>query len=445
MSKKIIIFILTALFSLPFAFSQSQARISQGDVLEITVPGQSFLDSQARVSDGGEIEFAFLNVKVEGLTTGEAAREIQNLLEIYYPVAGRVRVEIVSKQETISEWELARRERLTQDFPEAERRRYLINPFDTVEIIVQDQPDLSVTAAVSEEGTIRYPLLGEVSIAGLDLNQAAVKIEGLLDPEYLVAPRVTVVILDYSDFSVLGAVNRPGRYDLEGPYTLLDAIIVAEGPEEDGNLRRVDVFRSLGVVGQKQYTIDAEKEGDSFYIKPKDKIIVPRYRDIYILGVVENPGAYKLERGDLNPREAIKFLAGGAKSYANLERVRILREERADEEEYILSLENREEYRDFFLKEGDRIYVEEYDQLFITGEVKEPGMYSYRKGTTALDAISIAGGFTSVANRNAVRVIRKDSDEVIRVQIGRIMRTGDRSADVELKPGDTVVVPESWF
>ncbi|MFO8052573.1 MAG: polysaccharide biosynthesis/export family protein [Candidatus Omnitrophota bacterium] len=451
MLKKIIFFLfLISITSSFFGFSQD--KIGPGDVLKITVPGQSFLDTKTSVSSQGGIEYALLgDIKIAGLTVDEAEKKIGDLLEIYYPIEQGVRIKLIKSKEikeVSNQFQRRTIETESRYYSDtSEEERYQINPFDTIEIIVYNQPDLSLTTTISEEGTIQYPLLGVIELAGLSLSEAAVKIENLLEPEYLTNPRVTVTVIDYSDFSVLGAVNKPGKYELEGPYTLLDAIVVAEGPKEEGNLRRVEVFRALGVKGKKQYVIDAEKRGDSFFIKPKDKVIVPEYKDIYILGAVKNPGAHKLERGDLDPLEAIKFLAGGAEPTADLGEVRILREEAGEEKNYILNLEKENQYKDFFLKEGDRIYLEEYQQLFITGEVNKAGEYPYRKGLTVLDAISLAGDFTEVASKNGVKVIRKkgDQEKIIKVPVGYIMKTGDRSQDVELKEGDTIVVPESWF
>lgn len=446
------LFLLLIVFLLFSPFVYTQDKISRGDILEITVPGQPFLNTTVRVSSQGNIEYALLgDIEVMGITPVEAEQKIGNLLEIYYPIEQGVRIRLIESggdKKVINQVQ----RKTFQGEPDyfggnRQEERYQINPFDTIEISVYEQPDLSLTAALSKEGTMRYPLLGTIELAGLSLSEAAVKIENLLEPEYLTNPRVTITIVDYSDFSVLGAVNKPGKYELEGPFTLLDAIVIAEGPKEEGNLRRVEVFRTLGVKGKKQYVIDAKERGDDFFIKPKDKVIIPEYENIYILGAIEAPGSHKLERGDLNPLEAIKFLAGGAKSTADLREVKILREEEGEEKSYVLNLEKEKNYKDFFLKEGDRIYIEEYEQLFITGEVETVGEYPYRKGLTALDAISLAGGFTEVASKNGVKVIRKKEgqEKVIRVPVGYIMKTGDRSKDVELKEGDTVVVPESWF
>ena len=64
---------------------------------------------------------------------------------------------------------------------------------------------------------------------------------------------------------------------------------------------------------------------------------------------------------------------------------------------------------------------------------------------TALDAIAIAGGLTDMAAANETKVIRKtrETEEMIRVPINNILRSGDRSRDVILQPGDTIVIPES--
>jgi polysaccharide export outer membrane protein len=66
---------------------------------------------------------------------------------------------------------------------------------------------------------------------------------------------------------------------------------------------------------------------------------------------------------------------------------------------------------------------------------------------TVTDAIGLAGGFTDVADTNGVRVIqeREKKKKTVKVPMGYILKTGDKSRDVALQGGDTIVVPESWF
>ncbi len=248
---------------------------------------------------------------------------------------------------------------------ESKKSAYYLTPDDIVEISIYGEPDLSVTLQVSEGGTIRYPLLGEIKVEGLTADELANKIEELLANGYLLNPQANVVVKQYGKIYIVGAVNEPGIYDLE--------------------------------------------------------------------------------KNNLTPLEAINFFAGGPKGNANLSRVKMYRKTGDAKTELILDLEKADPT--FYLNVEDRIVVDEYKDIAIFGEVKNPGKYTFKKGITVVDAISLAGGFTDIASQNGVRVVRLKGSEkqTIKVPVGYILRKGDRSKDIELEEGDTVVVPESWF
>ena len=77
----------------------------------------------------------------------------------------------------------------------------------------------------------------------------------------------------------------------------------------------------------------------------------------------------------------------------------------------------------------------------------EPVYSDLTKDMTVLQAISLAGGFTKYAQRNGVKVMRDvdGEQEIHRVRVAEISKTGDRSNDVLLQSGDIVFVPESLF
>ncbi|BAV65639.1 polysaccharide biosynthesis/export family protein [Sphingobium cloacae] len=74
--------------------------------------------------------------------------------------------------------------------------------------------------------------------------------------------------------------------------------------------------------------------------------------------------------------------------------------------------------------------------IYILGEVKSPGEYPYRPGMTVVTAVSVAGGYTFRANRNAVAIIR---------QVNGQASTARASENTPIQPGDTVKVVEKWF
>lgn len=93
------------------------------------------------------------------------------------------------------------------------------------------------------------------------------------------------------------------------------------------------------------------------------------------------------------------------------------------------------------------IFIEEYSTITVSGQVNKPGVYSLKGELTVLEAISLAGGFTKIAAKNAVKVFRTENEvqETIRVRVADINKRGDKLKDVTLKRGDIVFVPETLF
>jgi polysaccharide export outer membrane protein len=88
-------------------------------------------------------------------------------------------------------------------------------------------------------------------------------------------------------------------------------------------------------------------------------------------------------------------------------------------------------------------------QVRIIGEATQPRTLPYREGMTVIDAIIEARGLTRYAAGNRAEIIRRDSPgsppRNLRIRLDDLMRGGDVSQDVPLRPGDTIVIPQSWF
>ncbi len=99
------------------------------------------------------------------------------------------------------------------------------------------------------------------------------------------------------------------------------------------------------------------------------------------------------------------------------------------------------------VRAGDIVQVASIAQgssrMFIFGEVREPGVYTYSEGISVLDAIAQAGGWTQTAKRDAVYVSRPTSGEVIPVNLDVTLGAGQVASAPALEPGDFVVVPFS--
>lgn len=87
-------------------------------------------------------------------------------------------------------------------------------------------------------------------------------------------------------------------------------------------------------------------------------------------------------------------------------------------------------------------------QVRVIGEAVQPLSVPYREGMTVLDAVIAARGLSPYAAGNRAEIIRRDANgglRPIRVRLADLLRDGDVSQDVALRPGDTLVIPQSWF
>jgi len=94
------------------------------------------------------------------------------------------------------------------------------------------------------------------------------------------------------------------------------------------------------------------------------------------------------------------------------------------------------------------VFVKEFSRVFVFGEVKNPGSFPLYGEMTVFEAVTLAGGFTEVANTSKVKVIRREQDgrEVtFNVNIENLTKKGDVSEDKELQANDRVIVSRGFF
>ncbi|MCF7916293.1 MAG: SLBB domain-containing protein [Candidatus Omnitrophica bacterium] len=319
---------------------------------------------------------------------------------------------------------------------------YRISMGDTLKIAVFKEPELDKIVKVSAEGKITFPLIGEVQAAGFTTEELARKIEALLEKGYLANPQVNVFIKEYAKFFILGAVENEGAYELDSSYSLSDVIAMAGGAIENANLSKIEVVRKTK-QGRERYLVDLDIQGNSFLIEPFDRILIKKYGRAGVFGEVRNPGRYYLEK-DMTAADIIS-VAGGANKQANLSEVKIKRKTQEEKEEFVVNLEKSD--GGFYLSEGDKVEVPSYEPISIFGQVRDPGSYPYRKGMTIVEVIAQAGGFTDIASRNNVLVIRKKEEgkKTIKVPVGSILKGAKAVENLILEEGDTIRVQESFF
>ena len=161
---------------------------------------------------------------------------------------------------------------------------YILTANDQVAVEVFGEDDLRTNGRLNPEGNLSVPLLGSIHLAGLTLTQAASKLTDLYARDYLVSPKVNVMLLGYAKrrFSILGQVNRPGSYEMPdsspGGIDLLEAIAMAGGYTRIAAPERVTVRRQTGGAGDQIFKVNAKRftkgSGGGFHVEPGDTITV---------------------------------------------------------------------------------------------------------------------------------------------------------------------------
>jgi len=187
----------------------------------------------------------------------------------------------------------------------AQPAEYRLGSGDVVRINVYQNPDLTLETRLTENGIVSYPLLGAVRLGGLSVTAAEKLIaDGLKNGNFVRQPQVTIVVLQVrgSQVSVLGQVNRPGRYPIEiADMRLSDLLATAGGAAATGS----DVVVLTGTRNGQPYRLEVDlptlftNEGrrNDVLVANGDTIWVDRQPVAYIYGEVQRPGAMRLERG----------------------------------------------------------------------------------------------------------------------------------------------------
>jgi len=105
-------------------------------------------------------------------------------------------------------------------------------------------------------------------------------------------------------------------------------------------------------------------------------------------------------------------------------------------------------YREFINEPHVTVTVREINSLkiYVIGEVGRPGELKLNSTTDVLQAISLAGGFTIYANKTNIKIIRKEGDKKIKINFNynEVVKGKNLAQNIPLKPGDVIVVSESW-
>ena len=269
--------------------------------------------------------------------------------------------------------------------PEDTARDTLIGVEDTITIMALNAEELSRAWRVSSAGELNLPMLGQVKAAGRTVGELERELQERMK-KYFKESQLTLYVSEYRSqpVSVVGAVEKPGTYQLQGPKTVFDAILMAGGPKEAGPT--VTLSRSIrnGVLDYPGVRVDDEQQVRSL--------------ELNSLEVMQGKGLVA----------EVRLMAGDVVTVST---------------------------------------VRERKLVHIAGEVAHPGSVELvtRDSVSLLKVVAIAGGLTKTSSPSRVMISRTDQpggpNETTFVNLKKIM--SGKAKDLELSPGHIVIVPSN--
>jgi polysaccharide export outer membrane protein len=172
---------------------------------------------------------------------------------------------------------------------------------DRLTITVFRNPELTTEARVTDQGTITFPLIGDVKVTGMSPQQVGATIAAKLrEGRFVVNPEVNVAMAQVNSrqVSVLGNVTRPGRYPIDASNKKLTDFIAAAGGVAGPGSDTVTIVQARDSTKTDVDLARMFTEGNlkaNMELAPGDTIYVHKAPVVYVYGEVQKAGAYRLE------------------------------------------------------------------------------------------------------------------------------------------------------
>ena len=332
-----------------------------------------------------------------------------------------------------------------------------LSPGDQLSISVYDHPELTISVNVAQNRTFRMPLAGQVDTTGLSPQALAESLGKTLQKAGITDAFVTILVqyAPRTAYVLSGAKGHAFTIPSVGSLSAMQAIIAAGGFSEQADLRKVAVLRTVDKTTKRLPVdavgfINAEAGVVAVPLQPGDMVVVPHAQPITVLGMVASPGTFPVDTAKPVLCSQVIGSAGGFQKGALREQVLVLR--RTPEGKLarlVVNVDaalNGSAEDDIALFPGDTLIVKQVHRIYVCGEVGSPGAFDPDPDMplSMMRAIILSGGFTDIANRRKVALVRdgKSTD----VDLRNVLLDSDKMAgDLLLKPGDMVFVRESLW
>ncbi len=337
--------------------------------------------------------------------------------------------------------------------PSEKKFEYRVGKDDVLRLFVWNHPDLSMDLTVRRDGQISFPLIGNVEAEGLTIPELEKKLrEGferfIRDPQININPkevnslRISIVGQVRKPYGVVGGI-RPDFF-LKGGNTLLEALSDVEF-YPDADLAAAYVTRNDLIIPINLKAL--LKDGDltqNILLMAEDRIVIPGpIKEITLLGELASPGKYKVNI-DTTLADALSIGKGINRETADLYMAYVARKKQVLPVNLKRLLDYGDPGQNILMEDGDIVYVPNINEkkFYVVGEVASPKVVYFRDPVDLIEAIAQAGGFTPVATRTQVVVVRGDVKNPQIYEINALdMLKGKSLERFILQKGDIVYVP----
>lgn len=297
---------------------------------------------------------------------------------------------------------------------------YILDVGDILEIQLVGQKEFIKKINIKRDGSISLPEIGNISLAGLSLDDAYNLIKFKVS-EAFIGTEAYISLTNLRDINVLvsGNAYNPGIYTVSGNSNILHVLGVAGGINELGSYREINLIRDQKVIE----TLDmydvlingtynpnvALRSGDIIFVRPVKNMVS-------IEGAVRKPAKYELN-DDQNLSDVINY-SDGLVIEADLSNIFLDR--LLDGGVKSLPIRNISQFDNIIVNDGDKIFIRKHSfrSISINGAVLKPGTYVMTEGESLMDLVGKAGGFTKNAypvgavyeNKNALEVNKMAKD-----------------------------------
>lgn len=337
-------------------------------------------------------------------------------------------------------------------------QNYVLGPGDKLNILMYGYTEADFSQTVSPDGTVflgKLTGLGPVSISGLSVEQAKIRIRDRLSQKFVGLKSYngsrpnTFLDLTLADLrsirvSILGEAIRPGTYPVSSLATATNAIYQAGGPNELGSYRKVNVIRGgkvLVTLDLYDYLLNGVQRND-VRLQDGDIIRIGTYQSrVEVTGTVKRNNLFELLPNET--LDKVLYYAGGFAANAYKNRIKVTR--LTDRERKVIDV-TADQYAKFELQDGDVVTIEQLldrfeNQVNIEGAVYRPGRYSLDQNPTLRTLIQNAEGLRGDAFTGRIQILRTREDlsvENISLNLADIIN--GKAEDIVLKREDQVVI-----